>query len=66
MSTPELRQDLERALQETDHERELDSLENTTVLALLVGKGYEAGQADQVPKTIGGWLRWVEHSSTGS
>ncbi|TDC59573.1 hypothetical protein E1258_17470 [Micromonospora sp. KC207] len=64
----EMRRDLERVLQETDHDRELDSLEITTVLAYLVGKEYEPGPppADQAPRTIGGWLAWAERSFAGS
>lgn len=53
------------ALQETDHRRELDSIERITAAAYLRGAGCTGLPADagDYPRTIGGWLAWIARSS---
>jgi hypothetical protein len=57
----ELGRGLRYALQESDPDRELDSVERLTALAYLQGRGC-AGlptNAENHPRTIGGWLEWI-------
>jgi hypothetical protein len=58
-----LARELEFELQETDHRRELDSLETVVVRSCLSARGF-AVPADLLPNpnTINGWLEWVDLS----
>jgi hypothetical protein len=62
--TNELSKELEFELQESDHHRELDSLETVVVRSLLAARGLTVGD-DYAPdhNTIEGWLTWAAHSS---
>jgi hypothetical protein len=55
---------LEFELQESDHRRELDSLETVVVRSFLSARGIEVSD-DLVPtpNTIDGWVQWAGVSS---
>jgi hypothetical protein len=62
-STKELCSEIEFELQETDHHRELDSLETVVVRSFLCARGFAVSDDHAPPaNTIEGWLTWVEHS----
>lgn len=57
----ELAKGLEFELQETNHNRQLDSLDTVIVLCYLASKGIEVPEGAR-PQTnsIGGWIEWVD------
>jgi hypothetical protein len=64
MGKPELAEDIEAALQETNRNRRLDSLETTIVQTVLVAHGIHIKSGFSPRKnTILGWLEWVDRSS---
>jgi hypothetical protein len=62
--TIDLSKELEFELQESDHNRELDSLETVVVRSFLSARGLTVGD-DYLPdtNTIRGWLTWAAHYS---
>jgi hypothetical protein len=64
MPRSEIVRNMELALQETNHNRELDSLETIIIQTLLTTRGIpiEDGFMPNI-NTIAGWLEWVEQSS---
>lgn len=61
---PELERDLEFALQETDLNRPLDSLDRVIVLSYLSSKGVDVPEGSGPTKnTINGWLEWADQFS---
>ena len=65
--TPEgLAAALQALLQESDCDRELDSIEALTVRGFLINRGWVHGDDAPLPTTIKGWVSWVVRCSNGS
>ena len=61
LSETELGAGLQEALQETNHHRELDSLETIIVRTWLTSQQIECDSANMPEEnTIAGWIAWVK------
>jgi hypothetical protein len=61
----EIEQRIEAALQETNHNRALDSLETIILESVLSAHGIAVPEGLEFPvNTIKGWLEWAERFSS--
>ena len=66
LSETEVAAGLEEALQETNHHRELDSLETIIVRAWFTAHHIECdGSSGPKENTVAGWIQWAKSFENG-